>query len=153
MITLMRAYLPDGSATLGVWDNGHGFRCCTLELPWRMNKQNVSCIPEGEYQLRLRESSVIKRTTNGDFLHGYEILDVPGRKWIMVHPGNWTHNTDGCVLTGERFWWHHDYGPMVTSSQSTFRRFMAAHKPLPAADLLLTVKTCKGPFKIPEDAR
>lgn len=138
MLFLTRAYLPDNSATLGRWETETGFSCYTLELPWRNNERGRSCIPEGTYDLRVRESEVVHRTTGGEFQEGFEIVGVPFRTWIMVHPGNWAKDTNGCILVGKQFWWS-DKGPMVKASRATFREFMKAHLALSGEDLLLRV--------------
>lgn len=123
-ITLDRAYLPDESATFGRWTMPDGWSCYTLENPWAGNERNISCIPEGMYRMKMRESPVVKRTSRGKFSLGWEICDVVNRSFIMVHPGNWAHNTDGCVLVGMGFSWSPDHGPMVTHSQDAFKKFM-----------------------------
>ena len=68
--------------------------CRTLELPWRDNASNVSCIPEGTYGL----APVYSRT----FGHILAVRDVPDRALIRVHAGNHTGHTHGCILTGKR---------------------------------------------------
>jgi hypothetical protein len=123
VIFLERAYLPDDSATLGKLTVGD-WACCTLENPWKANQPSVSCIPEGVYKLRLRDSPVVLRTTAGAFTRGWEVTDVRDRTLIMVHPGNWERNTEGCILPGRTFSWHPQNGPMVTHSQSTFKDLM-----------------------------
>ncbi|SEL41676.1 DUF5675 family protein [Parapedobacter koreensis] len=54
--------------------------CGTIELPWRGNRQMVSCIPEGRY--RLYRHTFPK---HGDQLG---VAHVPGRAGILIHPGN-----------------------------------------------------------------
>jgi len=54
--------------------------CRTLELPWKDNQPGISCIPEGHYPLRRRFSPRFK--------NHFEILGVPGRKYILFHAGN-----------------------------------------------------------------
>lgn len=122
-IYLKRAYLPDGSGTFGRLSI-EGATFCTLELPWRGNEQMVSCIPEGVYEMAMRESEVVRRSSKGRYNEGWEIVDVVGREFIMFHVGNWTKDTEGCVLIGERFSWHNVNGPAVVNSQTTFRIFM-----------------------------
>ena len=122
MTLLERAYLPDSSATLGRWTVG-GFQCFTLERPWLSNMTRKSCIPEGVYGLQLRRSPIVMRTTGGRFEEGYEVMDVVGRTHIMVHPGNWPRDTEGCILVGDSFGWT-EQGPMVRNSQVTFQRLM-----------------------------
>jgi len=74
-LELFRSYEPEGT-------NGE-LRlvvCNTIELPWLQNQRNVSCIPEGRYELKLR--STAKR---GQHLL---VLTVKGRDGILIHPAN-----------------------------------------------------------------
>lgn len=82
-----RLFLFDGADML--------FNCCSLELPWRANKKNISRIPPGIYATEKRYS--IKYS---DHIH---ILGVPGRSMILIHAGNFTRQTRGCVLIGKYF--------------------------------------------------
>jgi hypothetical protein len=75
-------------------------RFFTLELPWRDNQKNISCIPAGEYDVTIRISPRFGRV--------YWVLKVEGRTYILIHSGNWagdvskdlnTH-TNGCILLG-----------------------------------------------------
>jgi len=76
-------------------------RFFTMELPWKENKRNKSCIPFGEYQCEL--------ITSPHFGRVYHIKDVPNRSHILMHVGNWAGNidhgyktdSDGCILLGE----------------------------------------------------
>jgi len=75
---LKRTYYPKG--TNGeLWINGQSIGY-TIELPWLHNQRNISCIPEGRYEL-------VKRYTE---TRGWHILvkDVPDRSWILFHPAN-----------------------------------------------------------------
>jgi len=67
----------------------------TLELPWRFNEQNKSRIPSGRYKCRLRYSNA----------HGYhfEIRDVWGRTYILIHAGNFFSDITGCIVVGKEF--------------------------------------------------
>lgn len=122
MISISRAYLPFDTGTFGALVvDGHEF--ATLELPWRDNSVSKSCIPEGTYRMRKRASTVIRRSTGGEYSEGWEVCDVPDRTFIMIHPGNWTSDTDGCLLVGRQFWWSSE-GPMVRSSRDAFRDLM-----------------------------
>lgn len=69
------------------------FRCHTLELPWKDNKRQISCIPEGEYKVIPRESPKFKKH--------FHVLDVPGREYILIHPGNYYTQIRGCILPGD----------------------------------------------------
>jgi hypothetical protein len=129
-LSLSRHYTP--IATLGELRihpaNDHGttlFACKTIERPWLDNQPHVSCIPSGTYTIRKRRSPVVERTSGGEFREGWEVTDVPGRSYIMFHPGNWSTNVEGCIAVGRSF------DPsfrqaMVTSSRDAFRDFMAA---------------------------
>ena len=70
------------------------FNCWTLELPWLDNKQSVSCIPTGAYD-------VVKRTSTKYKAH-FHVLDVPNRSYILIHNGNYNWHTRGCILVGKK---------------------------------------------------
>lgn len=86
--------------TLGKIYIEHEFICHTIELPWRDNKQSISCIPEGCYPLKLRYSPIVKRTTKGDYEEGYEITNVPDRIYVMIHVANRASELEACVAPG-----------------------------------------------------
>lgn len=72
----------------------------TLELPWRNNERGMSCIPHGLYEVTphgWEEDTQVK------FKQTYHIQDVVGRSAILIHVGNYTKDTDGCVLVGMGF--------------------------------------------------
>ena len=70
--------------------------CDTLENPYLDNQRNISCIPEGEYPVRLR---LARESASRDYLH-LLVQDVPNRDWVLVHRGNFPSQTKGCVLVG-----------------------------------------------------
>ncbi len=70
--------------------------CDTLELPWKDNQRSISCIPEGEYKVRLR---LARESATRDYLH-LLVQDVPNRDWILFHRGNSAKDTSGCILVG-----------------------------------------------------
>lgn len=74
-------------------DANEVFLCKTLELPWENNKQNKSCIPKGFYEVIPYDSVQYPDT--------FEVLNVPNRSNILIHWGNYYHNTEGCILVGE----------------------------------------------------
>lgn len=75
---LHRAYFEEG--TNGTLFNSDKFLCYTIELPWNDNKRNISCIPEGTYEVEPRFS---KR-----FKHHLILKAVKGRSFILFHPAN-----------------------------------------------------------------
>ena len=84
---LIRSYLPD--RTVGKLD-----KFVTLERPWRSNQRNISCIPEGVYN--------VTRDKFGRHQF-YRFESVTGRSDIEVHGGVYPTHSDGCVLVGESF--------------------------------------------------
>lgn len=92
----------------------------TLELPWRGNRPNLSCIPAGRYDVSVRTSPKY-----GDVYH---VKNVPGRTYILLHHGNFggdqtqglrTH-TAGCILLGSRV--GRLYGQQAVLASRTARR-------------------------------
>jgi len=77
-----------------------GLALFTMELPWRGNASNLSCIPDGTYPCRIRQSQRFGRT--------YHVMEVAGRSYILMHAGNWAGdstkglrtNSHGCILLG-----------------------------------------------------
>lgn len=96
-LELVRTYHKAG--TNGALYADGVLQCYTIELPWQNNERNRSCIPEGRYRLEERCSQRF-----GDHL---QVLDVPGRELILVHPANHAlKELRGCIapvttLTGE----------------------------------------------------
>lgn len=81
--------------TFGVLLEGAIPFAVTLEPPWRDNKENESCIPDGMYRC--------KRVLSAKFGDTFEIIDVEGRELIRFHWGNDEDDTLGCPLIGEEF--------------------------------------------------
>ncbi len=77
-LCLRRTYAPAG--TNGKLLLGDKPVCYTIELPWRVNRRNASCIPEGRYRLALYPSR--------RFGMCITLLDVPGRSGILIHAAN-----------------------------------------------------------------
>lgn len=71
--------------------------CVTFELPYRDNKQDISCIDAGTYRGKKRISKH-NNTSIGGIV--YELQDVEGRENIQFHIGNFLSNTLGCILVG-----------------------------------------------------
>ena len=68
------------------------YHCCTIEPPWKDNKKNQSCIPEGKYEVQPRESKKYKKH--------FVLNGVDGRSYILIHWGCFYYNTTGCILVG-----------------------------------------------------
>lgn len=54
---------------------------------------------------------------------GWEIQDVPERTYIMIHPGNTTDDTEGCLLPGLTQTIH-DNQLFVGNSRAAFNQLM-----------------------------
>lgn len=66
-----------------------------MELKWKDNKRNISCIPPGTYELFKRMKGKKKFV--------YEFKNVPYRTYIQIHVGNYPADSKGCILVGEKF--------------------------------------------------
>jgi hypothetical protein len=65
----------------------------TLELPWRDNARQISCIPTGLYSIMRRDSLKFGKCL--------AVRGVPNRDGILIHAGNTVKDTHGCILVGE----------------------------------------------------
>lgn len=100
-----------------------GFNCHVVELPWRDNKCNISCIPTGDYICKLHHSR--------KFGTVYHLQDVQGRTWVLTHSGNvagdvskgWKTHSAGCLIVGK---YRGKIGNQkaVLCSKPTLREFM-----------------------------
>lgn len=93
------------------------FKCFTLELPDLDNKSRVSCIPKGEYDVVFRTSEKYKKH--------FHVTDVPGRSYILIHPGNYHTQILGCILPGKSLVDINNDGYRdVTSSKATLNELL-----------------------------
>ena len=100
---MLKAFLnrltKDKNQTLGRFTLYDGleevFSCVTLELPDKDNKSSISSIPIGTYKVAHRYSK--------KYLNHLILLDVPNRRYILIHQGNFYTDTRGCILVGSRF--------------------------------------------------
>jgi hypothetical protein len=94
-LLIIRGTFTEKSTIGKLFINGEVF-CDTLENPYINNKRNISCIPEGQYKVRLR---LARESASRDYLH-LLVQDVPNRDWILFHRGNTAKDTSGCILVG-----------------------------------------------------
>ncbi len=66
----------------------------TLELPWKDNIANASCIPEGNYKATLRYD----KSRDGFFT--IQLAGTGPRTGIQIHVGNKPDDITGCILLG-----------------------------------------------------
>ena len=129
------AYTP--LATLGkLYIEGTDFECFTVERPWLDNKTSVSCIPEGEYQIKLGQY-------NRGGYPAYEVLNVPGRTHIKIHVGNTSNDVIGCIALGASCGII-DSKLGVISSRTTFASFMSAMHNAEDGKILVYTDARKG---------
>ena len=100
IVTLLRSSTGD-NGTYGLFSTP-GFQCYSAELPWRDNRRKVSCIPEGDYPVRIVQSPRFGRI--------YGLFNVPGRSSVLIHSGNFSgdislgyaSHVEGCILLGRQ---------------------------------------------------
>ena len=88
--------------TFGMFTAG-SLRCFSGELPWRLNQQQVSCIPAGTYEAVWAYSPRLHKYT-------YRLKAVPNREGILIHSANlfgdrslgWKAQLLGCISLGEQ---------------------------------------------------
>jgi hypothetical protein len=95
-LLIIRDTFTDNSTLGELFLNGERM-CDTLENPWVNNKKNISCIPKGEYKVRLRYP---RESATREYLH-LLVQDVPNRDYILFHRGNFPKDTIGCILVGQ----------------------------------------------------
>ena len=75
------------------------YLCDSLELPLdadgdgKTNEQNIECIPAGTYFLNLTFSALMQK-------YYLEVVGVPGRTGIRIHPANFPAQLKGCIAVG-----------------------------------------------------
>jgi len=116
MIKIERWYRKD--CTLGILTCGD-FKCFTLELPWKDNQRNISCIPAASAYRGMKHTS----PKNGDVI---AIPNVLNRDYIQIHAGNYTSQIEGCILVGESIkFLNSDNTPDVTNSRKTLEKLLS----------------------------
>lgn len=93
-IQLIRVATSD-QGTFGVLIKDNIPLCLICERPWLENQSDISCIPNGIYQVEAYSSP--------KFPKAWEIQDVPDRSDILIHNGNTEDQTHGCLIVGNQF--------------------------------------------------
>lgn len=92
VITLTRELQhPDG--TFGQWVQPGCALLYTMEDDWLQNAKGKSCIPAGDYTL---QRTIFHRHN----LETFEVMNVPGRTRILIHPANTEEDVEGCIGLG-----------------------------------------------------
>lgn len=137
MRVVLDTYATADDGTLSKMIHPSGWTALTLELPWRDNKNGISCIPEGVYQVKWTRSPRLSIKYGRDYFT-YEILGVEGRGGIRIHGGNLAGDVEkgmishslGCPLMGTMTGTMHKQ-KCVLSSKTALRHFetLMAQKP------------------------
>ncbi len=100
--TLVRSKSTDEGTfgTITIKNGSSEITLKTLELPWKENKTQVSCIPTGSYTCKI--------TNSPKFGKVYNVQNVKDRSNILIHAGNVAGDTSkgyksdvlGCILVG-----------------------------------------------------
>jgi hypothetical protein len=95
------------------------FSCETLELPWKDNQPDVSCIPVGNYT-----GIKVDATIRIPYQH-ISIPNVHMRSGICIHKANYASELRGCIAVGAYPLDMNKDGQLdVTNSSDTFNKLM-----------------------------
>lgn len=108
-------------------DTDRGLKKSWLESQIKaMKVPGATAIPKGTYPVTLKVQSprfsAPKFKNQYGFCNGYvpRLLGVPGFDGILIHIGNYSRDTDGCLLCGKN-----TVKGMVTDSTNTFKKLYA----------------------------
>jgi hypothetical protein len=101
-LILMREYglhntsgkLYEDTNVNGKLDSQDLYLTLTKEPAWKNNQKNISCIPEGTYNVRPRSPSESRKFKTKHFW----VENVPGRTAILIHGMG---RSEGCIMTPE----------------------------------------------------
>lgn len=92
-LTLIRETFTEESTIGKLFINGV-FHCFTLEDKVRDIKiKNVTAIPKGRYEIVINFSNRFKQLMP-------LLLSVPNYEGVRIHWGNYSKDTEGCILVG-----------------------------------------------------
>lgn len=131
--TLQRISFSD-EGTKGTITIGNGKNWKTLELPYRENSRNLSCVDPGIY-------ACVQQWSDHFQMMLYHLVNVVGRDSVEIHYGNWAgdvikgfySDVRGCIILGE-FFGHippHENQVAVLESKKALAEFMTAMQGLP----------------------
>ncbi|QNJ59190.1 hypothetical protein [Vibrio phage vB_ValS_PJ32] len=97
---VLTRYPSTDQGTLGRLELPNGEIICTIELPDRENRSNISRIPAGTY--------LVTPWKSNKFGNVWIVNDVENRTYILIHKGNVAGDTkkgyrthsNGCILIG-----------------------------------------------------
>lgn len=97
MRLLLERFSDSGTQTIGRFfvldsEDFSQFDCPSLELPWKDNQRNVSCIPIGTYQMIKHDSPKFGKC--------FWLQHVEERSEILIHGANFYTDLRGCMAPG-----------------------------------------------------
>ncbi len=119
---LQRDSVIDGATQGQMVDDDGSHLWFTLEHEWvdengdGLGDTGVSRIPAGSYTCERFHSEKHPNT--------FQVMNVPGRTAILIHSGNTTDQTEGCILIGKGRG-HLNGKPAVLQSRDAFAEFLA----------------------------
>ena len=88
-LKIERTYLEKGTNGIISYDGKEICKC--VELPWFDNRPRISCIPEGFYDLMIRNTDALED-------HFY-VPCVPDRNYILIHHADVVkRELQGCII-------------------------------------------------------
>lgn len=113
---LVRETLTDDSTIGKLYVDGV-FHCFTLEDKVRDVKiPHITAIPKGKYEVVITFSNRFQQLMP-------LLLNVPGFEGVRIHWGNYSKDTDGCILLGSS-----KAVNMIGNSQAAYKKFFAMFK-------------------------
>lgn len=70
------------------------FECKTIELEWKNNESQISCVPVGYYNIEFEYSPRFDE-------HLWELKGVPSRSEAKIHVANYYTQIQGCIAVGD----------------------------------------------------
>ncbi len=114
VVEIVRLEEHEQYGTFGVMKIDKAIFCVTLEPPDFENEQRISSIPAQQYFCKPYNSPTYGWT--------WQVMNVPGRTYVLFHAGNRVKDTEACILTAEKF--GKLYGDRaVLNSGETFKKF------------------------------
>ncbi len=122
IIELIRLEENYEHGTFGILKINKEVFCFTLEPRDEENASNISSIPAQQYICEIRATRLSSILRLG-FAKTFEVMNVPGRTNIKIHPGNSDDDTKGCILLGSSIGKLRE-GRAVLNSGNTWLAFM-----------------------------
>ena len=96
-LILYRTAAIGDECILGVLRDNSRVVAHTLELPWRDNAANRSCVAPGLYRVHPKISQHLGP------VFAFEDAQTAPRTALRIHSGNTAADIEGCVLVGRRY--------------------------------------------------